>query len=172
MRKEMRMSIVTVATVLTVMIGWIVYSSSQVSDVNDNVVEVTAVVDDLQVINLKEEFVAISLCEGTYESYGLRNSVIVLEDTTMFATLSRNPNYHCTRLGYGPDVKKVIRNDANGAVEYECTDADADGYTTCNGDCDDGWRWANPNGLELCDDMTDNDCDGLVDQKDPDCAAR
>lgn len=57
-----------------------------------------------------------------------------------------------------------------------CPDADGDGYTTCAGDCDDGWHYTNPGVAEWCDPKgvhsEDNDCDGLVDQKDPDCAAR
>jgi hypothetical protein len=67
-------------------------------------------------------------------------------------------------LPSGPDLEM------RGYGRPACTDNDGDGYTTCAGDCDDGWQWTNPKAPEGCDDKDDNDCDGLVDQKDPDCA--
>jgi hypothetical protein len=41
-------------------------------------------------------------------------------------------------------------------------DADADGWTVSDGDCDDGNGWMNPGAAEVCDGL-DNDCDGAVD---------
>ncbi|MBO6935195.1 MAG: hypothetical protein JJ863_09465 [Deltaproteobacteria bacterium] len=44
------------------------------------------------------------------------------------------------------------------------------GYVADARDCDDGAAGANPAGTELCDDLSDNDCDGALDCDDPDCA--
>jgi hypothetical protein len=44
-----------------------------------------------------------------------------------------------------------------------CPDADNDGYTTCEGDCNDSNSSIFPGAPEVCDGM-DNDCDGLVDE--------
>lgn len=45
----------------------------------------------------------------------------------------------------------------------DCTDNDLDGFTTCDGDCNDYNAGINPNVGEVCDDGVDNNCDGLVD---------
>ncbi|MEW6441951.1 MAG: PKD domain-containing protein [bacterium] len=50
-------------------------------------------------------------------------------------------------------------------------DEDGDGYTSCQGDCADDDPATHPGTAESCDDGEDNDCDGLVDAQDPDCAA-
>jgi hypothetical protein len=44
-----------------------------------------------------------------------------------------------------------------------CADADADGVTNCDGDCDDGNPRAYPGNTEVCDGI-DNDCDGATDE--------
>jgi len=44
-----------------------------------------------------------------------------------------------------------------------CFDLDADGSSTCDGDCDDASPDAHPDHAEL-DDGVDNDCDGLIDE--------
>ena len=49
-------------------------------------------------------------------------------------------------------------------------DVDGDGYNSCQGDCDDDEPGANPGGTEICDDGIDNDCDGLADEEDSECA--
>lgn len=51
-----------------------------------------------------------------------------------------------------------------------CADSDQDGVSVCAGDCDDGNALIYPGFPEFCDDGLDNDCDGLVDCDDPDCA--
>ena len=65
-----------------------------------------------------------------------------------------------------------------GAYEFKCEDDDdGDGYadpgsSTCihsSEDCDDGDPEINPGASEVCDDELDNDCDGKVDEEDPDC---
>ncbi|MBI4817286.1 MAG: putative metal-binding motif-containing protein [Deltaproteobacteria bacterium] len=40
---------------------------------------------------------------------------------------------------------------------------DADGVTTCEGDCDDRFSAVKPGAAEVCD-GSDNDCNGLVDE--------
>ncbi len=55
----------------------------------------------------------------------------------------------------------------------DCWDDDGDGYDdeVCGGtDCDDSDSSIHPGATELCSDSADNDCDGLVDTADPDCA--
>ncbi len=42
-------------------------------------------------------------------------------------------------------------------------DGDADGHTTCDGDCDDEDAAVHPGAEDVCDDIDDNDCDGVVD---------
>ncbi|MBU0965655.1 MAG: S8 family serine peptidase [Proteobacteria bacterium] len=45
----------------------------------------------------------------------------------------------------------------------QCADGDGDGWTTCDGDCDDSSRAVNPDVLEVCDGI-DNNCDGDIDE--------
>ena len=61
-------------------------------------------------------------------------------------------------------------NDCNIATD-ENIDGDGDGETVCAGDCDEGNPTVWTGGTEVCDvDDLDQDCDGLVDQNDPDAA--
>ncbi len=48
-------------------------------------------------------------------------------------------------------------------------DADGDGYTVDQGDCDDNDPRRSLGHPEACDDQLDNDCDGAVDYEDHDC---
>ena len=45
-----------------------------------------------------------------------------------------------------------------------CSDNDNDGYTTCNGDCDDANPNIKPGAPEICGDLIDNNCNGQVDE--------
>jgi len=56
-----------------------------------------------------------------------------------------------------------------------CTDFDGDGFAIEGGDCgaldcDDDNAGINPGVAEICDDITDNDCDGLHDCDDNECS--
>ncbi len=48
-------------------------------------------------------------------------------------------------------------------VDVDCVDADGDGFTTCQGDCDDGNPAIYPGAVEICNGRDDN-CDGRVDE--------
>jgi len=59
-----------------------------------------------------------------------------------------------------------------GVGDAACWDADQDGFTSseCGGDdCQDDAYDIRPNTYEVCDDLMDNNCDGLVDAMDPGC---
>ncbi len=62
----------------------------------------------------------------------------------------------------GVEVCDGIDNNCNGEID-EGFDEDGDGFTTCEGDCDDTNTAINPGASEICDDV-DNNCDGFVDE--------
>lgn len=62
------------------------------------------------------------------------------------------------------DVPVDVPNDG------PCPDADGDGYTTCDNDCDDGDPLINPGAYDFPDGV-DNDCDGSVDNPITACGA-
>ncbi|MFT6375355.1 MAG: hypothetical protein ACJARS_002005, partial [bacterium] len=53
-------------------------------------------------------------------------------------------------------------------IDPDLIDADADGVSVLNGDCNDDDASINPDALETCGDGIDNDCNHLVDDKDDD----
>lgn len=50
----------------------------------------------------------------------------------------------------------------------DCTDNDQDGWCIPD-DCNDYDKSINPGALEICSDLSDNDCDFQIDQDDSDC---
>jgi len=82
-----------------------------------------------------------------------------------------------------PDAVEIcddgLDNDCDDKVDgldpdcWGCPDADGDGFEdqACGGtDCDDTDPAVNPAADEDCGDGVDNDCDGLIDAQDPECA--
>ncbi|HZN03316.1 MAG TPA: MopE-related protein [Candidatus Polarisedimenticolia bacterium] len=68
---------------------------------------------------------------------------------------------NCVPLTPGPEACNSIDDDCDGSVD-EDFDVDHDGFTTCEGDCDDGRAAVHPGVAEVCDAL-DNDCNGVVD---------
>ena len=69
-----------------------------------------------------------------------------------------------------PGAPELCDGIDNGCVGFHSdeVDADGDGFYACAGDCDDADRLASPDLIDVCGDLIDNDCDGVVDQT---CAA-
>lgn len=63
----------------------------------------------------------------------------------------------------GVEVCDGVDNNEDGSVD-EGFDADGDGFTTCEDDCDDSDASIFPNAGEVNGDEVDNDCDGLIDE--------
>ncbi|MBK6776648.1 MAG: putative metal-binding motif-containing protein [Flavobacteriales bacterium] len=62
-----------------------------------------------------------------------------------------------------PNTSNDVCNGTGICIGTPCTDNDADGFTTCQGDCNDNNLNINPARPELCNGV-DDDCDGQVDE--------
>jgi len=56
----------------------------------------------------------------------------------------------------------LVDDDCDGTVD-NVPDLDGDGWTVCNGDCNDNSKLINPGAFEVAGDGVDNDCDGAID---------
>ena len=63
----------------------------------------------------------------------------------------------------GAQTLGVIANDCASSVLSDW-DADADGWTACGGDCDDGEATTNPSAVERAGNAVDDNCDDLIDE--------
>jgi C-type mannose receptor len=61
------------------------------------------------------------------------------------------------------DFMEDHRNEVFCEIPLLNTDTDGDGWTTCDGDCNDSVEWAHPGAEEICGDDVDSDCDGSLD---------
>ena len=59
-----------------------------------------------------------------------------------------------------PEACNGMDDDGDGMID-EGFDEDNDGWTTCDGDCDDADPDVNPGAFDYCDDGIDQDCDGV-----------
>jgi len=59
----------------------------------------------------------------------------------------------------------------DGVCVHTTIDADSDGYTVCQGDCDDNDNTVYPGATETCNGK-DDDCDTLIDDADPSCTGK
>ena len=84
-------------------------------------------------------------------------------------TLLGSGSYQPSAVWSGDAYAVAWHDDRTGNFEihlnlvYCCTDNDADGYTVCQFDCDDGSALVHPGAAEVCD-YADNNCDGFVDE--------
>jgi hypothetical protein len=62
-----------------------------------------------------------------------------------------------------PNIARILDSDGDGIVDMADDDADGDGFTEEDGDCDDSERTVYPGSEESCDGL-DNNCDGERDE--------
>ena len=95
-------------------------------------------------------------------------NVVVDSDTTFSVVgtdvngCSSSASINLTVGSVGTEICNGIDDDCDAQID-EGFDADADGFTSCNGDCDDNNNAVYPGAVDI-DDNIDNDCDGLIDE--------
>lgn len=110
------------------------------------------------------------------EVNGLSNDISIITDSNSPVSTSIIMVCHLTSNGeYKPMPLHFNALDQHLRHGDYIPDADGDGYTVigaCFGsgdDCDDNNALVNPGQKEICGNGVDDDCDGLVDDADPDC---
>lgn len=101
-----------------------------------------------------------------------------------YSTMSIDPSDDCTfwltneyyseTTGFDFKTRICAFRLDNCSGDPVCLDNDGDGFpaVSCGGtDCNDSDGGVYPGASELCSDLVDNDCDGLVDSVDPDCVS-
>ncbi|MCP4352976.1 MAG: hypothetical protein GY795_46590 [Desulfobacterales bacterium] len=146
----------------------------------DNAADVDVDADIFAVFS--EEMDPLSINRDTfYVQTGVGDNLKIIEGTVSYngtvATFSPDP-----RLDYGTAYKAVVttgvKNLAGSSAEADYIwsfatipgDADKDGYTEEQGDCNDNNGTVHPGASENCNDNKDNDCDGNYDCADSECA--
>jgi len=87
-------------------------------------------------------------------------------DVTLRLSRSQTPQFPCVQVGYTAEIGGVESGAIIGFIPFVgvgCPDDDGDGYSVCQGDCDDHNPALHPGAAELCNGQ-DDDCDGLVDE--------
>ncbi len=92
--------------------------------------------------------------------------VFGLYDGVLAETYTYDAVGRLTSVAYGDGSSMTYTYDPNGnllsIIAAGCTDVDDDGFSTCEGDCNDGNKDIHPDALEACNGI-DDDCDGTVD---------
>ncbi|MDP2307524.1 MAG: MopE-related protein [Pseudomonadota bacterium] len=99
--------------------------------------------------------VPLSLDGGTLTSFTVQFAPIVADPAAGTLAFSLD-------AGAVPNV--ALRGNDCAAGAAALYDADADGYTSCATDCDDGNAGVHPGAVEVCDGL-DGDCDGVIDEQ-------
>lgn len=66
--------------------------------------------------------------------------------------------------GYDDDCDGLADEDANNSPSSDSADADSDGFSLQNGDCNDHVTAIHPGSTEIVGNYVDDDCDGLADE--------